>query len=248
MNQTIETLLNHRSIRKFKDEPLTDEQISYIVQSAQLASTSSFIQAYTILGIKNPETKAKLAQLAGNQPYVEKNGHFFIFCADLHRHTIASGMEGKQINAALETTEKFMVAAIDASLAAQNAAIAAESMKLGICYIGGIRNDIEKVSELLQLPDYVVPLFGMAVGVPDTSTDQKPRLPMGNVYFEETYPSDKEVEKGLSIYNNIISDYYNKRTGGERSDTWTEQMTRMLSKAGRKEMKDFIQKKGFLKT
>jgi FMN reductase (NADPH) len=248
VNQTIETLLNHRSIRNFKDEPLTNEQINYIVQSAQFASTSSFIQAYTIMGIKNPETKAKLAQLAGNQPYVEKNGHFFIFCADLHRHTVAAEMEGKQVTSALETTEKFMVAAIDASLAAQNAAIAAESMKLGICYIGGIRNDIEKVSDLLELPEYVVPLFGLAIGVPDTSTDQKPRLPMSNVYFEETYPSDKEVEKGLHIYNDIISDYYNKRTGGERADTWTEQMTRMLSKLSRREMKDFIQKKGFLKT
>ena len=88
MNQIIETLLAHRSVRHFEDKPLSKEQIEKIVLSAQAASTSSFIQAYSIIGVTDREKKQKLAQLVGNQPYVADNGHFFVFCADLHRHEV----------------------------------------------------------------------------------------------------------------------------------------------------------------
>jgi FMN reductase (NADPH) len=79
MNEIIETMLNHRSHRHFEDKPLTEEQIKTIVSCAQSASTSSFIQAYSIIGVKDKEKKKKLAEIAGNQEYVEKNGHFFVF-------------------------------------------------------------------------------------------------------------------------------------------------------------------------
>ncbi|PYZ93332.1 oxygen-insensitive NADPH nitroreductase [Salipaludibacillus keqinensis] len=249
MNETMKTILNHRSIRKFKDQPLAEQEIEQLVHAAQMASTSSYIQAYSIIGVENKQTKAELATLAGNQPYVEQNGHFFVFCADLYRHTVAAEMEDLEITPAIESTEKFMVAVIDASLAAQNAAVAAESLGLGICYIGGLRNEIEKVSELLQLPEYVIPLFGMAVGVPDAETDQKPRLPLENVYYKETYPNEKQkVQQGLENYNETISAYYHDRTDGKRSDRWTEQMSNMLKTPRRMHMKDFVQGKGFMKS
>ena len=88
-----------------------------------------------------------------------------------------------------------MVALIDASLAAQNAAIAAESMGMGICYIGGIRNDLEAVSELLGLPDRVIPLFGLAVGYPEGNSDVKPRLPFQAIYHEDSYQKEEEKMK-----------------------------------------------------
>ncbi|WP_166240320.1 oxygen-insensitive NADPH nitroreductase [Paenibacillus turpanensis] len=246
MNTVIETILNHRSIREYEDRPLSEEQIRLIVESAQAASTSSYIQAYSIIGVKNPETKRRLAELAGNQPYVAANGHFFIFCADLHRHDVIAEMEGADLTASLESNEKFMVAVIDAALAAQNASIAAESMGLGICYIGGLRNQLEEVGRLLQLPDRVLPLFGLSVGYPANPSDKKPRLPMEHVYHEETYPQDDAVYKQqLTAYNEQISSYYNERTHGKRKDTWTGQMAKMLSNPSRMYMKEFVQSKGF---
>lgn len=116
----------------------------------------------------------KLAELAGNQDYVEKSGHLFVFCADLHRHELIGEMEDKDVTVSLESTEKFMVALIDAALAAQNAALAAESMGLGICYIGGIRNNLEDVSALLKVPDRVIPLFAITVGYPAVDTGKNP--------------------------------------------------------------------------
>ncbi|GIN84665.1 FMN reductase (NADPH) [Heyndrickxia sporothermodurans] len=248
MNQIIETILNHRSIRKYEDKPLTDEQIEVIVRSAQAAATSSYVQAYTIIGIKDKEKKKKLAELAGNQPYVEKNGHLLIFCADLHRHQLVAEMENVDVSQALETTECFMIALIDAALAAQNAALAAESMGLGICYIGGIRNKLVEVSELLQIPIHVIPLFGMTIGYPVHNSDKKPRLPFEHVYHEDTYQSNSSTLKAqLEEYNKTIKQYYAERTHGKRQDTWTSQMADKFSEPKRLYMKDYVQNQGFNK-
>ena len=245
MNQIIEALLSHRSVRHFEDKHLSKEQIEAIVLSAQAASTSSFIQAYSIIGITDPEKKKKLAELAGNQSYVAENGHFFIFCADLHRHEIISEMEEKDIMISLESTEKFMVMLIDAALAAQNAAIAAESLGLGICYIGGIRNNLQEVCDLLKTPKRVIPLFGMAVGYPKKLNEIKPRLPLSHIYHENEYEQDAiNFRKQLEDYNEVISQYYNERTSGKRKDTWTEQMAEMFSQPKRMYMNDFIKKHG----
>lgn len=249
MNETIETILNHRSIRSFTNEPLTKEQIKTIVESAQMASTSTYIQAYTIIGVNNLVTKQKIMKISANQPYIVENGHFFIFCADLNRHVIAGKMEDVDVQASLESTEKFMVSLIDASLAAQNAALAAESMGLGICYIGSIRNGMDEVTELLKLPPFVIPLFGLAVGYPAKITDQKPRLPFENVYHEEVYQQDEEkFIKQLDEYNKIISAYYEGRTKGKRKDRWTEQVANLLKEPKRMDMKNYLESQGFLKS
>ncbi len=248
MNQTIETILSHRSVRKFEDRPLTNEQIKTIVKSAQAASTSSFIQAYSIIGVKDKDKKKRLAELAGNQPYVEDNGHFFVFCADFRRHALIGEMEATDVTESIESTEKFMVAVIDASLAAQNASVAAESMDLGICYIGGIRTNIQEVAELLGMPANTIPLFGLAVGYPAQDTAVKPRLPLEHIYHEEVYQQDEQAyKKQLEDYNKEISAYYHERTKGKRSDTWTSQMAGMLKEPKRKHMKEFVERKGFAK-
>ncbi|ASB86917.1 oxygen-insensitive NADPH nitroreductase [Bacillus sonorensis] len=248
MNQTIETILNHRSIRSFTDQLLTDEEIRLLVESAQCASTSSYIQAYSIIGVTDQGKKRELAALAGNQPYVEKNGHLFVFCADLYRHDKVARDRGEDVKAALEGTETFMVSVIDAALAAQNMAVAAESMGLGICYIGGIRNDLDKVAEILKTPEYVLPLFGFVVGHPANPSAKKPRLPLEHIYHENTYNLDEQdFHKHLSEYDETISSYYQNRTGGKRTDKWTEQITQHLKEPKRTYMNQFVKEKGFNK-
>lgn len=242
MNDAIQTILNHRSIRLYEDRPLTGEQIELIIRCAQAAPTSSFVQAYSIIGITDPERKAKLAELAGNQPYVARNGHLLVFCLDLHRLQTASELENtslEEVETALASTESFMVGVIDATLASQNAVIAAESMGLGTVYIGGIRNHLTEVTELLQLPDRVAPLFALCIGYPAEPSDTKPRLPMTSVYHPEIYGLLREKE-GLSAYNDVISAYYKNRTGGARQDRWTEMMAKQLKNPKRLYIKEYL--------
>ncbi|UII56671.1 oxygen-insensitive NADPH nitroreductase [Cytobacillus spongiae] len=244
MNQVIETLINHRSIRSFEDKALTQEQIELIVRSAQAASTSSYIQAYSIVGVTDPSKKKRLAELAGNQPYVERNGHFFIFCADLYRHDQIGRMEKADVITSIESTEKFMVAIIDATLAAQNAAIAAESMGLGICYIGGIRNHLKEVCDIIKTPERVIPIFGLVVGYPNQLPDQKPRLSLNHIYHENEYEQNEErYKQELVEFNEVVSSYYQERTNGNRKESWTGQMAKLLEKQARMYMKEFIEEK-----
>lgn len=248
MNTTINTILSHRSVRDFQRKKLTAQQIETIVKCAQAASTSSFVQAYSIIGVTDPVKKQQLAEVAANQEYVAENGHLFVFCADLHRHELIGEMEGVDVISSIESTEKFMVATIDATLAAQNAAIAAESMGLGICYIGGLRNDLPKVCEILKIPNRVVPLFGLVVGYPAKINAQKPRLPLEHVYQENSYNNDQAYYlEQLKDYDATIQDYYKSRTKGTRSDTWTGQIAKTLSRQVRMYMNDFVKGQGFNK-
>ncbi|MFC2950286.1 oxygen-insensitive NADPH nitroreductase [Virgibacillus sediminis] len=250
MNETIDTILSHRSIRKFKDEKLTKEQIHTIVRSAQQASTSSFVMAYTIIGITDDSKKQALMEISG-QPYVKDNGHLFVFCGDLHRaHQLRNKADKEQqelITETIESTEQFIVTVIDGALAAQNAVLAAESMGLGACFLGSLRNDINKVSDLLQLPNHVVPLFGVAVGYPDHQPELKPRLPIETVYHENSYMEDEEQEELINEFDLTLKKYYDSRSTNTRIDTWTEQMIRKYSNPQRMDVSAFVKSKGLNK-
>ncbi|MDV2582323.1 oxygen-insensitive NADPH nitroreductase [Alkalibacillus haloalkaliphilus] len=244
MNQTIELLMNHRSIRKFKQENLTDEQIKTIIQAGQAASTSSYYQAYTVIGITDEKLKQQLREVSG-QEYVEHNGHLFVFCADLNRmYQSQDETTQEKMKDNIENTEFFMMATIDATLAAQNAAVASESLGLGICYLGSLRNDINRVNELLNLPQYVIPLFGMAVGVPDEEPDVKPRFDFNAIYHENSY---QDHTKYVEQFNETTEHYYEDRSFNTKVDNWSKQVERKLSKPMRMDVTDFVKQKGFNK-
>lgn len=244
MENVVSLLQNHRSIRKFTGRKVEKETITQIILAAQMASTSSHFQAYSIIGVTDQTKKDKLSELSGNA-HVSSCDHFLVFCADLHRIEKASEREGRNVTENLEYTENFIVATVDASLAAQNAAIAAESMGLGITYVGGIRNNPQGVSEILGLPQKVYPVFGMCVGYPDQDPDVKPRLPLESVYYENHYKSFEQIVPYLDSYNKIIEEYYLKRTNGTKGETWTDKVSDNLLQKARTHMKDFLANQGF---
>ncbi|MCY9588917.1 oxygen-insensitive NADPH nitroreductase [Paenibacillus chitinolyticus] len=241
MNSVIDLLTRHRSIRKFKPDPIPGDQLQAIIASAQMASTSSSVQAYTIIAATDPALKKELARLAGNQAYVEQCGLFLVFCADLNRLRKATEQSGEVFH---QNTESFLVASMDAALAAQNAAIAAESLGLGICYIGGIRNNPDGVAEALKLPELVYPVFGMCVGVPDQEPSLRPRLPQTAVLHENGYQSDRSDE-GVRRYDETTRKYYEERTGGKQSITWSRSMADKYRQPVRAHLKPFLEKQGF---
>lgn len=242
MNETINLLKAHKSIRKYKNQPIEDEKIKAIIECAQSASTSSFIQAYTIISVKDESIRKNIAHLAGDQPYVEQCPLFLVFCADLSR--IKSSCEINHKTMSEGYTETFILATVDAALAGQNALIAAESLGIGGVYIGGIRNNPTEICKLLNIPTGVYPVFGMCLGYPDHSPDIKERLPLDVIFKTDSYNiegDDIKIEK----YDGEISAYYKKRTKGKRSDTWTNQVSELMDKPQRPHMKVFLDKQGF---
>lgn len=235
-------LKSHRSIRKFTDDPVTDEMVDDIVSAGLSAATSSNLQGTTVIRVRNPETRAAIATLAGGQTYVETAGAFFVWCADLHRSAVACEMAGGDFHAGM--TEHFVIATVDCALAAQNAVVAAESLGLGICYIGGIRNDPAQVTELLELPQQVFPLFGLCIGWPDQDPQLKPRLPLSVTLKDETYDESNDRE-GIASYDEVMRAYYRERTGGKLDRAWSEDMSGLLGKESRPHMKGFLEDQGF---
>ncbi|MDN0084178.1 oxygen-insensitive NADPH nitroreductase [Crenobacter sp. SG2305] len=242
MNPVIQLLKSHRSIRKFTDQPVSDELINEIVACGQAAATSSNIQATTVIRVRDPEQREKIATLAGGQAYVASAGAFLVYCADLHRPQLACEMQGGQFSEGM--TEHFIIATVDAALAAQNSVIAAESLGLGICYIGGIRNHPQEISELLGLPDHVYPIFGLCLGYPAQDPEIKPRLPLSVVLKEERYQNQDDLE-GITAYDEQMRAYYRSRTGGTKDSCWSVEMKALVGKESRPHMRDFLAQRGF---
>lgn len=242
MNPVIELLSSHRSIRKFIDRPLPDGLLDSLVIAAQGASSSNHVQAYSIIRVSDPANRAQLKMLAGDQAYIEQAAEFLVFCADMKRNTEAAARTG--IEPTMGMTEQLLVATIDAALAAQNLAIAAESEGLGIVYIGGVRNNPEAISELLKLPKHVYPVFGMCIGYPDQQPEVKPRLPLATVLKQDYYDDQQDVDQ-IAQYDLEMARYYQARTGSNKASNWSQSMAPMFSGKLRPHMREFLIKQGF---
>lgn len=238
----IELLQSHTSVRKYTDETIPKEVLEELILSGQHASSSHFVQAYSVVHVTDDAKKEQLKELSNNHVQIDTAPVTLIFCADLKRLEKAAEME--ETSFAGNTAENLVVSVIDTALFAQNVAVAAESKGYGICYIGGIRNNIAAVSELLELPHFVAPLFAMTIGVPDRRNEVKPRLPIETVLHENTYDEAK-YESLLKEYNDIMNAYYKKRSSNRKDATWTNDMARFLRKPRREHMKEFLEEKGF---
>ncbi|OMP67901.1 oxygen-insensitive NADPH nitroreductase [Domibacillus epiphyticus] len=239
----LELLKSHASVRKYKNEPIRDETLHELIATAQHAASSHFVQAYSIVDVTDSNKRDKLAELSKNPVQIKGAARALVFCADLKRLDYAAQKHGKTVEAG--TTENFMVAVIDTALLAQNFVVAAEAKGYGICYIGGVRNNPEPISELLGLPDHVIPLFGLTLGVPDEANEVKPRLPVEAVLHTNEY-NEAKYEELLTAYDDVIRTYYAKRSTNNKSAGWTEGMADYLSKPRREYMLDFVKSKGFL--
>lgn len=242
-NNVIETMLSHRSIRKFLDKPIEAESLEKIIECGQAAASSSFIQAYSVIRVSNSDTRKEIADAAGGQKWIEEAPEFLVFCADLKRIEVACVEQGA---GKLEGyTEHFLAASVDVALMAQNVLLAAESVGMGGVFIGGIRNDPQLVSDLLGLPDQVYPVFGMCLGWPSIDPDVKPRFPVKTILHQDHYAIDK-VESQVESYDLQMKTYYQSRTGKTRVSDWSEQTAKAVQDKKREHILSFLNKRGFL--
>lgn len=240
-------LQDHKSIRKFKQVPVEEELVRELIRCGQYAATSEFIQSYTVIRITDEKLRDTIYNEVASQKTILGAPVFLIFCVDVNRLLRACKMNDREIpDTYVEATETFLMASVDTAIAAQNVVVAAEAEGLGCTYIGGIRNNLRTLIELLKLPKGVYPLFGMVIGYPAEGEGEKakPRLPLEVVYKENQYQTEGD-EALLREYDEVIRRYYIDRTGGERNETWTEQMSDFVAKPQRPFLKEVIEGQGF---
>ncbi|MFV8052472.1 NADPH-dependent oxidoreductase [Mycobacterium sp. 48b] len=244
-SETLALQLAHRSVRKFTAEPVTDEQLSALVAAAQSAATSSNLQPWSVIAIRDPQRKARLATLANNQQFINEAPLFLVWVADLGRARRLAQRSGAALDGAdyLETT---IIGFVDTALAAQNAVVAAESLELGAVFVGAIRNHPEEVAAELGLPPHAVATFGLAVGTPDPTENAgiKPRLPQDAVLHRERYDAEA-ADSHLPAYDERLA-VYNNRYG--LSGSWSERVLSRLagphSLSGRHRLREQLERLG----
>ncbi|MFN2114102.1 MAG: NADPH-dependent oxidoreductase [Anaerolineae bacterium] len=239
ISPTVELMANHRSVRDYEPRKVSRERVEIAVSAAQMASTSSHGQAYSVIRVTDPDVQARIAEISGGQRQVAEAGVLLIVCADVRRHILLCEHEGIGPCHSLET---FLVAVVDAALFAQNMALAFEADGLGICYIGAIRNDLDEIDRLLELPEGVLPLFGMTVGVPRAVPKLKPRLPLDAVLFDDKYPSDDEMLAHVAGYDDEMAAYYEQRGAAGRN--WSLGVVRRYRGGVRDDVGTYYERKG----
>jgi nitroreductase len=251
VNPVIEQIYKHSSIRRYKPDPVPRDQIEQLIAAGQRGSTSSNLQTYSAIVVTDQETRYALAELCGDQKHVREAPVFIAWCADLQRLERICDLRGLKQNS--DYVEDFLVSAVDVSILMQTATLAAESMGLGMCFIGGIRNDTKAVIKLLKMPDLVFPISGMTLGWPDGKPNIRARLEVGEIIHWEKYDRDRKDSVLIEYDQKMIeSGVYRGRqvpmpgVEGEMEDYgWMEHSARRVSKALRVELRSVVEEQGF---
>jgi nitroreductase len=247
-NATLDVLLSHRSVRAYLPKPLHQGTLETLIAAAQSASSSSNLQAWSVIAVEDPDRRSRLAALARNQSHILQAPLFLVWLIDLNRLGRLAAARGEP-SEGLDYLESFLMGAVDTSLAAQNAVVALESLGLGAVYIGAIRNRPAEVSAELGLPPHVFALFGLCVGWPDPAkpASVKPRLPNDAVLFRERYNDGQAQRNAIDRYNRHLRSFQQEE--GLPAQDWSVQASDRIRDAkalhGRHVLRDVLHELGF---
>lgn len=187
----IKEIKEHRSVRNYKSDPVPEDILGEVLLAGTRASTTGNMQLYSMVVTTSPEIRERLAPCHFNQPCVKQAPVLITFCADVNRFSKWCRMRGAE--PVYDNFAWFVNASVDAVLVSQNVALEAEAHGLGICYLGTVIYTADKIAEILELPDGVVPVAAMTVGYPAAETGLTTRLPLEAVVHRDKYSDYDEV-------------------------------------------------------
>jgi FMN reductase (NADPH) len=223
-NPVLETMLNHRSVRKYTAEKPSDEVIQTIVRAAQQAPFAS--QLYSLLLSRK-----------GRQPFGAPIT--FTVCVDFYK--LERFMERRSWKRVANDLDMLFFGLQDASLMAQNLVTAGESLGLGSCFLGATSHQATRIKKQYKLPDGVFPLVQLTMGYPANDYPPRPRYPLAFSLFEDEYKiTDEMLTEAMQVMDEgyLAQGYYSKQKAkikleGDRKETftyddysWTEHISR----------------------
>ena len=225
MNQTIQTQHRHRSIRSYTSEPVSDEMLNAIVGSAHCAPTSMNMQEISLVVVRDAERRARIAELAGGQPWIVQAPVFIAIVIDFHKTDLGVRRAGKT-QIIHESVEGFGAAAVDAGIMLGTMITAAESLGLGIVPIGGIRRNPQGMIDLLGLPPLTFPLVGMCIGHIASAPRQKPRLDIATFRHDERYDA-ADYATAIDAYDETLVHFW-KDVAHSEGMSWSKALASRL--------------------
>lgn len=245
MNETIKSQLQHRTIRKFSDEKISDEIMDLLFDVAIRAASGTGLYSYSIIRIKDKDKKRAIADICG-QPYAYTASELLIFVIDTHRNSKIA-MENGELEEFGNDMDSFIQGLSDALISAQNMVVAAESLGIGTVYFGTILKDIKKMAELLKLPKLTFPIIGLGLGYPMHNPALKPRLPKKVQIFEDEYKVFDNYTKEIANFDEKMNEYIDLRDTSKTVGKFTKQVPNKLSNSrGRtRNIIEYIEYMGF---
>ena len=247
----INSIISRASVRKFSKKNISKELLTLLLTAAQSAPSKSNLQQYSIMVIQNQSLKNEISKLIGDTKWALTAPVFLLFLADIRRNIKITNHKG--YNHKNNNLDTFMNGVIDSALSMQSMISASESIGLGICPISMIRNIIEEVKNLCKLPKGVFPIAGLALGWPDEKSPVSIRLPQDIVTHYNTY-NEKNLMNKINQYDERVFKVApierNKQRhidiyGVAKKGTWSENISRQLSVAERKDFKKWLKNHGF---
>lgn len=244
MKSVKDALLERVSVRRYEREPLTSEQVDFIYSAIRNTPTSYNGQQFSVIDVTDQGTKETLAQLTG-QKQIKTCSHFMLFCADYNKISQGAAAKGVDMPPFFDTVDGYTVGVVDASLAMMSAIVAVEALGLGCCPIGYARTvDPAKYAEILRLPQHVMVVCGLAIGVPREHNDLKPKQG-DRLLFHENYYHNDEVAAAVLGYDSEISRYNASRAGGTTTNDWISHIVGYYAEAMHYRMRQELEARGF---
>ena len=246
----VQALLNRRVIRKYKTNPISEQTMALLLSAAQSAPTKSNLQQYSIVIIRDPEVRNAVSELVPSMPWVRNAPVIAIFLGDVRRIRRLAEIRGHTYQN--NNADTFMNAAVDAALAMQCFITAADYLGLGTCPISYVRNRIDDLAEILDLPDGVFPISGLCIGYPDDAGYVSMRLPQKVVVHQDLY-NDDDLETDVKDYDDRNHERFaltptkqrhTNKYGVLEKCTWSENVARQLSLPERAGFADYLKRKG----
>lgn len=245
MNKTIETQLNHRTIRKFKNIPISENTLNKLFEVANRTASSVAMQSYSIIRVTDEDKKRQIAEVC-KQDYVKDTPELLIFIVDAYRNAKISEEMGEDLSGKRDM-DRFFQGWTDGCLAAQNMYVAIESLDMGAVYLGSILNDTRKIIEILELPQLTFPIVGIGFGYPAEDPQLKPRMDISLKVFENKYKIQDNYLESIKEYDKEMQTYYDLRDTTKPLDSFSKQVVARLQNPNENRVKllNIIRDQGF---
>jgi FMN reductase (NADPH) len=200
----LDLFARHRTIRNYEPLPLAEGDVDRIIEAARKAPSGVNAQIYSVIRVTDKALRDRLAELSGGQEHISVAAEFFVFCVDVHRTAILLESRGVRLDHGPHIAVHY--GTMDVLLVAANMATAAEAFGYGTCFIGAILNHLDDAARVLNLPEGVMPVVGLTIGVPESTqtSPQKPRLPLDLVVHENGYrePTAEDILSAVETMGN----------------------------------------------
>jgi nitroreductase len=245
LNKTIESQLNHRTIRKFKNKKIDENTLNTIFKVANRTASSIAMQSYSIIRITDDKTKEKISKIC-NQDYIKNFPELVIFIVDVYRNARISEELGENLPHKKDM-DRFFQGFTDGAIAAQNMITAIESLDMGTVYLGSILNDPQAIIDLLELPRLTFPIVGVGFGYPDQNPMLKPRMDISLKVFENRYKKQESYLESIKEYDKEMKKYYDLRNETKSLDEFSKQVVEILKMENEKRSKllNVVKNQGF---